>query len=76
MNMWIHSCFILHNLIVEIEETENCEDSNICFYQQTRRLRRADGDGGEDDQQQGGAVGDQTYIGTVGQDFHNTLKMW
>jgi len=73
--MWIHLCFILHNLIVEIEEKENHEDSNICFYQQTQRLRQADGDGGEDDQQQGGAVGDQTYIATVGQDFCNMLKM-
>ncbi|KAG2065102.1 hypothetical protein BDR04DRAFT_1122113 [Suillus decipiens] len=76
-NMWIHLCFILHNLIVKIKEKLNHEDSDVCFYEEPWRPRQtgADTDAGEDDQREGGgAVCDQTYIGSVGQDFCNMLK--
>jgi hypothetical protein len=70
-NMWICLCLILHNFIVKIKGKLNHTDSNVLFYKQPWRPRRTDE---EDDQQEGRAIGDQTYIGSVGQDFCNTLK--
>ena len=78
--MWIRCCLILHNLIVEIEEALGLANSSMDFYEpstgQTGRFQRGsnaedDDEDDEDDEEDG--EGDQTYIGTEGQDFRNRL---
>lgn len=70
--MWIRCCLILHNLIVEIEEVLGLAHSNMDFYEQSTRTQGGNvAEDDEDDEEDG--EGDQTYIGTEGQDFRNRL---
>ncbi|KAG2067111.1 hypothetical protein BDR04DRAFT_1159533 [Suillus decipiens] len=57
-NMWICSCLILHNFIVEIKEHLGID--------------MVEDDTDENDEEEDGQ-GDESYIGTEGQDFCNTL---
>ena len=78
--MWIRCCLILHNLIVEIEEVLGLTNSSMDFYEQSTRQtsRFQQGSNAEDEEEDeanedGLGEGDQTYIGTEGQDFRNRL---
>ena len=79
--MWIRCCLILHNLIVEIEEVLGLTNSSMDFYEQSMRQTggfqrgsNAEDEEEEDEEGEDGlGEGDQTYIGTEGQDFRNRL---
>jgi hypothetical protein len=73
--MWIRCCLILHNLIVEIEETLGLTNSSMGFYEQSTRHTSGSQEesNAEDEENEEDGEGDQTYIGTEGQDFHNRL---
>ncbi|KAG2073881.1 hypothetical protein BDR04DRAFT_1151703 [Suillus decipiens] len=71
-NMWICSCLILHNFIVEIEEHLGIASSGKDFYKELTRWDMVEDDTDENDKEEDGQ-GDESYIGMEGQDFHNTL---
>jgi hypothetical protein len=67
-------------LIVEIEEVLGLTNSSMDFYEQSTRQtsRFQQGSNAEDEEEDevdedGLGEGDQTYIGTEGQDFRNRL---
>lgn len=75
VNMWTRCCFILHNMIVDIEEQLGGTGTVDYFAQKARQWGHRAQDGGEgdgDDAEQEGA-GDEGFIGSEGQIFRNTL---
>lgn len=72
-NMWVRCCLILHNLIVEIEESLAISSTIDEFYdrqfEQCRGPRGLENDSDDSDS----GEGDQSYIGTEGQRFRNDL---
>jgi hypothetical protein len=64
-------------LIVEIEEALGLANSSMAFYEESTRQTGGfqQGSNAEDDEEDDGedGEGDQTYIGTEGQDFRNRL---
>ncbi|KAG2059788.1 hypothetical protein BDR06DRAFT_873608, partial [Suillus hirtellus] len=71
-NMWIRSCLILHNFIVEIEEHLSIAGSGKDFYKELTRRDMVEDDTDENNEEEDGQ-GDESYIGTEGQDFRNIL---
>ncbi|KAG2335707.1 hypothetical protein BDR05DRAFT_1006542 [Suillus weaverae] len=69
-NMWIRCCLILHNSIIEIEESLGIASTGDDFYKELTG-QRMNLDVEEEEGEEG--QGDQTYIGTAGQEFHNAL---
>jgi hypothetical protein len=68
--MWICCCLILHNLIIEIKESLGIASTGDDFYEELFG-QRIDLNVEEEEEEEG--QGDQTYIGTAGQEFHNAL---
>jgi len=69
-NMWVRCCLVLHNLIVEIEEGLGIASTAEEFYdEQFQQGRRPD----DDDHNAEDGQGDESYIGTAGQNFRNSL---
>jgi hypothetical protein len=71
-NMWIRLCLILHNFIVEIEEHLSIASSGKEFYKELTGWDMVEDDTENEEEEEDGQ-GDKSYIGTEGQDFHNTL---
>ncbi|KAG2061612.1 hypothetical protein BDR06DRAFT_966527 [Suillus hirtellus] len=71
-NMWICSCLILHNFIVEIEEHLGIVGSGKDFYKELTGRDMVEDDTDENNEEEDGQ-GDESYIGTEGQDFCNIL---
>ncbi|KAG2065256.1 hypothetical protein BDR04DRAFT_1033251 [Suillus decipiens] len=75
VNMWTRCCFILHNMIVDIEEQLGGTGTFDHFAEEARQWGHRvqdSGEGDEDDAEQEGA-GDEGFIGSQGQIFRNTL---
>lgn len=70
--MWIHSCLILHNFIVEIEEHLGIAGSGKDFYKELTEQDMVEDDTDENDEEEDGQ-GDENYMGMEGQDFCNIL---
>jgi len=66
--MWIRCCLILHNLIIEIEETLGIASTGNDFYEELTGQRMNQNEEEEEEEGEEGQ-GDETYIGTAGQEF-------
>ncbi|KAG2057200.1 hypothetical protein BDR06DRAFT_878412, partial [Suillus hirtellus] len=71
-NMWICSCLILHNFIVEIKEHLGIMGSGKDFYKELTGQDMVEDDTDENDEEEDGQ-GDESYISMEGQDFCNIL---
>jgi hypothetical protein len=71
-NMWICSCLILHNFIVDIEEHLGIASSGKEFYKELTGWDMVEDDAENEEEEEDGQ-GDKSYIGTEGQYFCNTL---
>jgi len=69
--MWIRCCLILHNLIIEIEEILGIASTGNDFYEELTGQKMNEEEEEEEEGEEG--QGDETYIGTAGQEFRNTL---
>lgn len=69
-NSWLQCCFILHNLIVEIEEKER-QPSTVGWA----RKENGDSDSVEDEDEEIGE-GDQSDYGSDGQKFRSQLMQF
>jgi len=64
--MWICCCLILHNLIIEIEETLGIASTGNNFYEELTGQRMNQNEEEEEGEE---GQGNETYIGTAGQEF-------